>query len=135
MKPRGKKSWKQWEINDTLLIGEKLFEWQLISHRKLWKPEGYGTTFSSAKRKLLSTQDSVSGKNILQEWRINKTFWNKGKLRECVTLRPTLKIKLKEVLKKDKRRNLGNSERKKNRMGIIKIWINTIDFLILSCLN
>lgn len=47
--------------------------------------------FSSAERKWLSTQKSISTENILKEWREMKTFLDERKLREFVTSKPTLK--------------------------------------------
>lgn len=57
------------------------FEWQQSSHLKLWRPEGIGINFSSAKMKELLIVNTLSNETILQKWREIKTYADEEKLK------------------------------------------------------
>lgn len=72
--------------------------------------------FSRTEIKYLLNQISKSSKNIFQEFRENKTFPNKGKVRECVASKLILKEWLRKFSKKkgdNKRKKFEISGRKK----------------------
>lgn len=65
-----------------LTLGEEQFDWQQISHKKPWRPEGNCTTLSKCWKTTTATtteqlpvQNPISSKILLQEWR--------GKSRHC----------------------------------------------------
>lgn len=113
---------------------EKQLKWQ-ISPQKPWKPEGGGTTFSRAERKL-STQNPISSKNILQEWRGYQDIPRWRETKRTISSRPILKERLKGFLPRE-RRNLGTSGRRKdtvskcmgkNSRRSLSFWIFSIIF-------
>ena len=91
--------------------------------------------FSRTEIKYLLNQTSKSSENIFQEFRENKTFPNKGKVRECVASKLILKEWLRKFSKKkgdNKRKKFKISGRKK--MIRAKIQVNT-KFTPLCSLN
>lgn len=96
---------------------------------KVYAAWGRGTMFSTTDRKEQSAANSEQGKNVLQEWGESKNIPRQRRKLLCPADLP-LKTEHRKFFKQkvnEKRRNFGESQRKKEQKR--KNMVNTIDYL------